>query len=151
MLLQIAPTPSGVMPPSFTNLPPGQYSLSYIVSLIQKQYGSAIAAKFLQWWAGAKKKDPSLTPLEGATVFLTGYAISTNLGTAVSAEAKIPGAAAQGASKAYKDLLGGFNIGNWFLRIGEILIGLVLVGVGLARVTGAQNVISQLVKTKVPI
>jgi hypothetical protein len=49
------------------------------------------------------------------------------------------------------DALGSFNIGAWFLRIGEILLGLVLVGVGIARITGAQNFISQIAKTKMPI
>lgn len=49
------------------------------------------------------------------------------------------------------DKLGGFNIGAWFLRIGEILLGLVLVGVGVARITGAANFISSAVKAKVPI
>jgi hypothetical protein len=49
------------------------------------------------------------------------------------------------------DVLGSFNIGSWFLRIGEILLGLVLVGVGVARLTGAQNAISQIVKTKMPV
>jgi len=54
-------------------------------------------------------------------------------------------------SQAVTDALGGFNVGNWFLRIGEILLGLVLVGVGIARLTGAQNAISKIVKSKVPI
>lgn len=49
------------------------------------------------------------------------------------------------------DALGSFNIGAWFLRIGEILLGLVLVGVGVARITGAQNAISNIVKTKMPM
>jgi hypothetical protein len=49
------------------------------------------------------------------------------------------------------DALGSFNIGAWFLRIGEILLGLVLVGVGIARITGAQNAISTFVKTKMPV
>jgi hypothetical protein len=49
------------------------------------------------------------------------------------------------------DALGSFNIGSWFMRIGEILLGLVLVGVGVARITGAQNFISNIVKTKMPI
>ena len=49
------------------------------------------------------------------------------------------------------DTLGNFNLSSWFLRIGEILLGLVLVGVGIARITGAQNIISQAVRTKIPI
>jgi hypothetical protein len=55
-----------------------------------------------------------------------------------------------GTGFAAADALGGFNIGNWFLRIGEILLGLVLIGVGVARITGAENAISSIVK-KVPI
>jgi hypothetical protein len=50
---------------------------------------------------------------------------------------------------AVADTLGSFNIGAWFLRIGEILLGIVLVGVGIARITGAQNVVSKIVKAKV--
>lgn len=45
------------------------------------------------------------------------------------------------------DLLGKFNLPSWFLRVGEILLGIVLVGVGLARVTGTQNIVSKAVKT----
>lgn len=43
--------------------------------------------------------------------------------------------------------------GNWehiMLRVGELLLGLVLLGVGLARLTHAQNLISQAVKTRLP-
>jgi hypothetical protein len=49
------------------------------------------------------------------------------------------------------DKLGQFNLGAWFLRIGEILLGLVLIGVGVARITGVQNAISSVVKAKIPI
>lgn len=49
------------------------------------------------------------------------------------------------------DQIGSFLTGNWILRIGEILLGIVLVGVGIARITGAQNAISNIVKTKMPI
>jgi hypothetical protein len=59
--------------------------------------------------------------------------------------------AAVGTGSAVADALGGFNISAWFLRIGEILLGIVLVGVGIARITGAQNAISNIVKTKMPL
>jgi hypothetical protein len=49
------------------------------------------------------------------------------------------------------DILGKFNLGAWMLRIGEVLLGIVLVGVGVARITGAQNAVSQIVKTRLPI
>lgn len=44
----------------------------------------------------------------------------------------------------------GTNWGELVIRIVEGLIGIVLVGVGLARITGAQNFVSQAVKAKVP-
>lgn len=47
------------------------------------------------------------------------------------------------------DPLGKFNLAAWFLRIGEVLLGLVLVGVGVAKLTGASNVVSTLVKAKI--
>lgn len=50
------------------------------------------------------------------------------------------------AVTASKDALGGFNIANWFLRIGEILLGLVLIGVGVARITGVQNAVTNALK-----
>lgn len=39
-----------------------------------------------------------------------------------------------------------FNATEWLIRIGEIVLGLVLVGVGLAKLTGVQNKISEVAK-----
>lgn len=36
------------------------------------------------------------------------------------------------------------------LRVGEVLLGLVLIGVGLARLTGTQNIVSAALKTAIP-
>jgi hypothetical protein len=41
------------------------------------------------------------------------------------------------------------QIRSWLIRIGEILLGLVLVGVGVAKLTGTANVISSAVKAKI--
>lgn len=57
----------------------------------------------------------------------------------------------QETTAAGADILGGFNLSGWFLRIGEVLLGVVLIGVGIARITGAQNAISAMAKTKLPI
>lgn len=43
--------------------------------------------------------------------------------------------------------------GDWehiMLRVGEVLLGLVLIGVGLARLTGTQNIVSAALKTAIP-
>lgn len=40
------------------------------------------------------------------------------------------------------------NITAWMIRIGEILLGIVLVGVGIAKLTGNTNAVAKLVKAK---
>lgn len=37
---------------------------------------------------------------------------------------------------------------TWLIRIGEILLGIVLVGVGVAKLTGTTNAVASLVKAK---
>lgn len=45
------------------------------------------------------------------------------------------------------DLFHGLNLPGILLRIGEVLLGIVLIGVGLAKITGADNVINKAAKT----
>jgi len=40
------------------------------------------------------------------------------------------------------------DIQSWLLRIGEILLGIVLLGVGVAKLTGTPNVVSKAVRMK---
>lgn len=49
-----------------------------------------------------------------------------------------------------QDLFMGTDVGNWLIRIGEIVLGIVLIGVGLARITGTTNAVSSLVKARLP-
>lgn len=44
------------------------------------------------------------------------------------------------------DILGNVNLQSWLVRIGEILLGLVLVGVALAKMSGTSNVITKALK-----
>jgi hypothetical protein len=41
---------------------------------------------------------------------------------------------------------GSIDAQNWFIRIGEILLGIVLIGVGVAKLTGTTNLISKALK-----
>jgi hypothetical protein len=50
-----------------------------------------------------------------------------------------------GASDAI-GLNGNINAGNWIIRVSEILLGIVLIGVGLAKLTGTTNVVSRFAK-----
>ena len=63
---------------------------------------------------------------------------------------KVPGA----STLTGLDAIGGFfnQIGqaNTWIRVGEAILGIVLIGVGIARITGAQNAVSQIVKARIP-
>lgn len=58
----------------------------------------------------------------------------------------VGGSLKAGASSIVPDILGGLNLGNLILRIGEVILGVVLVGVGMAKITGAENLISKALK-----
>lgn len=60
-------------------------------------------------------------------------------------------AASDVANAVTKDTFHGVNLGVWFIRIGEIILGIVLIGVGLAKLTGTSNVISSLAKVPIPV
>jgi hypothetical protein len=42
------------------------------------------------------------------------------------------------------------DLQSWLIRIGEILLGIVLIGVGIAKITGTTNQISSIVKARIP-
>jgi hypothetical protein len=44
----------------------------------------------------------------------------------------------------------GLDLGNVLLRVGEVLLGIVLLGVGVAKLTGTTNFVSSVVKAKIP-
>lgn len=80
------------------------------------------------------------------------YALSKGHPAITSPATKLGGNKALNAgTQAVQDILGGANLTSWFIRVGEILLGIVLIGVGVARITGAQNAISNFAKTKMPI
>lgn len=58
-------------------------------------------------------------------------------------------AAGDAASAVKKDVLGGLDLNQLFLRIGEAILGIVLIAVGIAKLTGTANVVSKLVKAAI--
>jgi len=42
------------------------------------------------------------------------------------------------------------DIRSWFIRIGEVILGIVLVAVGMAKLTGTTNAIAGIVKARIP-
>lgn len=70
--------------------------------------------------------------------------IAGQIKTTATVIGKVGIAGAVGAAKAAQnlDIFHGFNLGTMFLRAGEVLLGLVLIGVAVEHLTGAENVIS---------
>jgi hypothetical protein len=64
--------------------------------------------------------------------------------TSANSAGNSPGSAIGAATN---DLLGGVNIGAWLLRIGEILLGLVLIAVGVAHMTRAVPIATRIAET----
>lgn len=152
--MQILPTPTGnpiTSPAQFTTVWTGNFQtdLNNVLKAMRAKGDTQLATQFRQWALQEHAKDPNI-PVSRLLPEFIGIEAAGGIGTAIGQTGtllgQIPGAAAKGAES-----LGGFNLGGWFLRIGEILLGLVLVGVGVARITGTQNAISKIVKTKVPL
>jgi hypothetical protein len=79
----------------------------------------------------------------------SGSAIGNAVSTAVSAEGNVVGEIPKDVFPSLNpanDVIGGINIGTLILRAGEIILGIVLIGVGVAKLSGADNVISTAVK-----
>lgn len=157
------PTPTGTSPPYnpsvSTCVPHGKWTCNYqtdlnaFVAAANQAGDKQLATEFKAFALQNHGKYPNLSVEQLLDLFMAtgvGNAFKNTIPTVTQDLGAIPGAAAKGAENAI-NVLGGFNITNWFLRIGEILLGLVLVGVGIARLTGTQNAISKIVKSKVPI
>ena len=157
--LQVLPTPTGGIPindaSQFTTVWTGNFQtdLNRVIAAMNAKGDKQLATQFRAYALQQHAKHPELSVQQLLNAFVAlelAGALSTGIGQTGTVLGQVPGAAAKGAEKAVESL-GGFNLASWFLRIGEILLGLVLVGVGVARITGAQNAISKVVRTKLPI
>jgi hypothetical protein len=70
-----------------------------------------------------------------------------SVGLRANAVSGTPGAV---ANNAVSDVIGNVNASNLIVRIGEILLGIVLIGVGIAKLTGTANIISTVAKVPLP-
>lgn len=51
--------------------------------------------------------------------------------------------------KAIGDFFSRLTQANTWIRVGEVLLGVILLAVGMARITGAQNIVSSTVKARI--
>lgn len=142
--------------PVNTPLPPG--TEHYALLLEQKYPGwlsgthETLADAFIAYM----RKHPNANP---AQVYMTVVGqlnkiahLNQTIAGQISTGATILGiagpAAGTGVAKAAQniDTFHGLNLGNLLVRLGEIILGVVLVGVGVAKVTGTANVVSKAVR-----
>lgn len=122
-----------------------------VVAYITSQWGAAKAAQFQAWYAAAVRKDPALTPAEGADIWLIGEGLATGIGKiGTFTAAQVPDAAAGAAAKAASslpnplsgiDAVGAFfatlTQANTWTRLLKIITGGILLTAGIIKMTGA--------------
>ena len=69
----------------------------------------------------------------------------------IAAIPQLPGQRASNAASNVLEPFKGVNLGAWLLRIGEVVLGIVLIGVGIAKLTGTTNTITRMVGKIPPI
>jgi hypothetical protein len=102
-----------------------------------------------QYTAKYGSPDNTINPANGFVTRLQAQNAANRFNAQSAKQRETPGSAPNAPNAAKvpgTDLLHGFNWGNWILRIGEILLGAVLIGVGVAKLTGADNLISTALK-----
>jgi hypothetical protein len=100
---------------------------------------SQITNLSVQWHVVQGATKPNATAQGPFATQALAQAKADSLNTANSGIAPAAAAVAQ-------DAYHGLNLGTWILRIGEILLGIVLIGVGVAKLTGAENLVSKAAK-----
>lgn len=156
-----APTIPGVTPPTpalpanWTNVATTTATFNAAVIAIQGQLGAAAAAEFRSWYTSAWAADRAITPNQAVAAWVTGSTLAQNLGATAGALGQIPQAAATGANNAYTGLntatggavaaagtawdaataiprfLSMLTSANLWLRVGEVIAGLILFGIGV--------------------
>jgi hypothetical protein len=144
-------------------VPGGNYDETYYQNLFTSEWGTAAGTAYAAYNAA----HPGSSPAANADAFAElvavqglDTAIATVTPAAVNTEVGGVEGAARGAAQAagflsnpldYLKDIGGFfddlTSGNLWLRIGEVVLGLILIAVGVARLTHAIPAATQVAKT----
>lgn len=125
--------------------PPGCYYVNIATGTIQRQCNPILAVALA---AAGYFGDPG--PASATNAFPTFEAAQAFAASKTGSAAS--GAVTSGANSALQSLnpLAPLFQANIWLRAGEFLIGVLLIGVGLAKITGAENIVTQALK-RVPV
>lgn len=126
----------------------------YVYNKLKPKYGSVEAESIQQSWinyADAHYQNASSIGQLYLAWWLSASHLTQSLATDIAQAPQAAGAADQALANStpalnpVNDVIGGFNLSNTVERIGIILLGIVLVGVGIAKATGVDqfNLVSQ--------
>jgi len=152
------PTPTGAPPVSFTTIS-GQPE-AYYQALFAAHWGAAAGTAYASWNA----KNPANDAFTNAQTFIL-MVTEQGLAKAIQAVgtfvAQVPGAVADAASNttavkgagavesaltAVPDFLSRLTSANLWERVGEVIIGLILIAVGVAHITHAVPIATKIAK-----
>jgi hypothetical protein len=154
------PTPTGAAPVSFTTLS-GQPE-SYYQQLFTAHWGSAAGTAYAAWNA----KNPAGDAYANAQSYMVmvatqglakaiasvgtfvGSSVPTAVADAASGSTLVKGTGAiENALTAIPDFISRLTSANLWERIGEVVLGLILVAVGVAHITHAVPLATKVAKT----
>lgn len=131
------------------NHPPGCYYVNVQSGTIQRQCNPLGVLALAAAGFFGNNGLPAI-PENAFATFDEAHAFAdTIVGNVGGATGAVGGQSAGAANPSIGDIWNGLNVGNVLLRVGEVILGIVLLGVGIAHVTGTDNVISKAVKAKV--
>jgi hypothetical protein len=103
--------------------------------------------KYMREHPGKSAKDVYTVLVHQLNVIANlGKTVGNQIAVGATIIGKAGPAAGVGVAKASQDIFKGLNLANLIMRLGEIVLGIVLVGVGVAKITGAGNVVSKAVR-----
>lgn len=141
------------------NLPPLPKNAS--IAQIEADFNAAgyDGAAYASWAQAAIAKDPALSPYNAALAWFTGTGLAKAVGTAAAGTGKMLGQVQQGAQNtnyappnplsglaAIGDFFGRLGQASTWIRVAEVLLGVILLAVGVAELTNAVPVATKIAK-----
>lgn len=146
---------NATIPPPPPNYSRGDQISYYAAKIDALEPGQGFGAAYTKW-AESHPGQTAATAVETWLLEGTTKAVAATIQAAINAEAKGAGKLITTTTQSLSPLagiagfLGALGEANTGLRISEVLLGLILIGIGVARITGTQNVVSQVVKARIP-
>jgi hypothetical protein len=129
---------------------------SFYEGLIRQQFGSAAASKYASLYGQLQKQFPPTTTESTAYQIFNPFFAALAAGAGVDSAAQAVSSATAGVGKIaattslnlpFSGVLSGLFQANIWLRVGEVVLGLVLIAVGIARLTTSVPAATKIAKS----